>query len=352
MPKDYYSILGVDKNSTEEEIKRAYKTQAKKWHPDLNKDSGASDKFKEINEAAAVLGNAEKRKHYDQYGTSEGPTGFEGFDPRGEGFDFENIFDSFFRGFGGSRNSNGGPERGRDLLYDLDITLEEAYKGLTKTVQFEKYDTCTLCKGKGGEGFTTCNTCKGRGQVQRTQRTPFGIFATTTTCPTCRGEGEAIEKPCDNCDGAGRLEIDKKIDIAIPAGVDNGTRLRVRNEGEAGERGTKTGDLYVTIHVREHKQFKRQGQDLFVEITVPFTTACLGGEVEVPTLDGNETIELPESTQPNTIFRLKHKGMPGIHAGKGSLHATVHVEIPKKLNKKQKELIKEFENATKKGWFG
>ncbi len=348
MPKDYYATLGVDKNASEEDVKRAYKNQAKKWHPDLNKSPEASDKFKEINEAAAVLGNSEKRKHYDQYGTSEGPGGFEGFDARG--FDFDNIFDSFFRGFGGARS--GGPERGRDLLYDLDITLEEAYKGMKKTVQFEKYDTCETCTGKGGEGVTTCAQCKGRGQVQRSQRTPFGIFATTTTCPTCRGEGEAIENPCNNCDGTGRVETDKKIEISIPAGVDNGTRLRVRNEGEAGERGTKNGDLYVTIHVKEHKQFKREGQDLFVSINVPFTTACLGGQVEVPTLDGTETIELPESTQPETIFRLKHKGMPGIHDGKGNLHATVHVEIPKKLSKKQKELLHDFEKATKKGWFG
>ena len=348
MAKDYYSTLGVDKNATQEDVKKAYKKLAKQWHPDLNKSAEASEKFKEINEAAAILGSEEKRKHYDQYGTVEGQSG-SGFQGDFRGFDFDTVFDDLFSGFGfrGARRE----ERGRDLGYDLDISLEDAYKGITKTVEVEKYDSCEKCDGKGGEGVAVCATCGGRGAVQQTRRTAFGIFATTTSCPKCKGSGEMVERACKTCAGHGRVELAKKLEIKIPAGVEDGMRLRVQGEGEAGERGRQSGDLYVTVHVRSHNTFTREDNDLSCTVPVSFVTAALGGEIDVPTLEGEVAIDIPEGTQPDTVFRIKNKGMPSVHGGHGSLHVKVSVEIPKKLSKKQRELLQEFEKAGKKGWF-
>lgn len=355
MSKDYYKVLGVEKTATQDEIKSAYKKLAKQYHPDINKDSSASEKFKEINEAAAVLGDAEKRSHFDQHGTAPGQ-GFQGFNYNdfAQGFDFDSIFDSFFGGGVGGRMRGGGrrqgPTQGRDLAYDIDITLEEAYRGTTHTVPIDKYDTCKTCKGKGGDETITCPQCRGTGSVQQTKRTPFGIFATTSTCGRCKGAGEAVSNPCKNCGGAGREEVVRKVEFKIPAGVEDGMRLRVPGEGEAGERGARTGDLYVLVHVKEHSSLQREGADLYTAATIPFITACLGGEVEVQTIDGATKIEVPEGTQPETLLRIKGKGMPTLHGSHGNLHVRMKVQIPTKLSKKQKELLKEF-GKEKKGWF-
>lgn len=354
MAKDYYKILGVEKTATTEEIKKAYKTLAKKYHPDLNKAPEATEKFKEINEAAAVLGDPQKKQQYDDYGTADfNGQGFGGFDFRdfqGGNFDdlFENLFASF--GFGGARRR--GPTRGHDLLYDLDIVLEEAAKGMTKTIDVTKQSLCEECDGTGAaskSGIRTCDECKGSGTIKQARRTPFGVFATTTTCRTCAGTGEIIEDPCKVCRGEGRVETTKEIEIKVPAGVEDGMRLRIGGEGEAGERGSEAGDLYVMIHVKPHKTFIRQGDDLSIEIPIPFSIAAIGGDIEVPTLDGNETLKIPAGTQPGEVFRLKARGVPNVRGyGTGSLNVKVTVKVPDKLTKRQAELLREFDGESKK----
>ncbi|MBW2976335.1 molecular chaperone DnaJ [Candidatus Woesearchaeota archaeon] len=365
MPKDYYKVLGVDKNATKEEVKKAYKRLAKKYHPDLNKGEDAAEKFKEINEAAAVLADDEKRSQYDKFGTTADQfRGFEGFDfsdfmsdVGGFGFDFDSIFESFFRGgpFGSRRRR--GPRRGADLRYDLEITLEEAAAGTTKHVIIPRLEQCTKCHGSGAESesdIVNCPECNGSGIQKRTQRTPFGIFSTTATCGKCRGEGRYIKNECAVCDGTGVVKKTRKLEIKIPAGAEEGTNLRVHGEGEAGEKGAETGDLYVIIHVKEHETFERHGNDIYVKVKIPFSIAALGGEIEVPTLEGKAKLKIPAGTQNNTIFRMKGKGIPYLHDhGKGNENVEVIVEVPERLSKKQKELLKEFEKESrKKGIFG
>lgn len=356
MSKDYYKILGVEKGATKEEIKSAYKRLAKKYHPDINKDHDATEKFKEINEAAAVLSDDQKREQYDRFGTA-GENFNQGFDFSNMGFDFDDIFENFgniFSGFGFDREKHSA-RRGSDLRYDIEITLEEAAEGITKTVVLPKLDTCPECSGSGadsGSGVKTCPDCNGSGVMRRQQRTPFGIMQMQTTCRKCRGEGEIIEKPCGNCRGSGRIEVKKKIEVKIPAGVDNGTRLRVHGEGEAGEKGAEKGDLYIIINVKEHKIFRREGYDISIEVPISFSTAALGGVIKVPTLKGEAVLKIPEGTQSETVFQMKDKGIPHLHGyGIGSQNVKVTVEVPKKLTKKQKELLKEFDKNSKKGWF-
>ena len=369
MGKDYYKILGVDKNATKEEIKKAYKKLAKKYHPDLNKDDpNAADKFKEINEAASVLADDEKRAQYDQFGTTaEGfQGGFGGFnfdDLMGnifnQGFDFDNIFDSFFGGsFGGLFGGRRGRRRkraGDDLRYDLEITLEEAAEGTKKTISVPRLETCPECDGKGAKSksdILECPECDGSGVVRRTQRTPFGLFATTTTCRKCRGEGHYIKNPCSECGGDGRVQRTRKIELNIPAGAETGTNLRVTGEGEAGENGAESGDLYVIIHVKDHKIFERDGNDIYVKVPISFTTAALGGSIEVPTLHSKATLKIPPGTQTGTVFRMKGKGIHSLHGyGTGSQLVEVEVQIPKKLNKKQKDLLKDFDKTVDKKGF-
>ncbi|MBS3176252.1 molecular chaperone DnaJ [Candidatus Woesearchaeota archaeon] len=352
MAKDYYQTLGVEKNASKEEIKKAYKKLAKQYHPDLNKSSEAQEKFKEINEAASVLGDEKKRAQYDKFGTTEGMGGFQGgFSGMGEGFGFEDIFESFFGDvFGGGRRR--GPERGGDLRFDLEITLEEAASGIMKSVVIPKLVGCDHCHGKGAESesdIKTCATCHGRGIVQESRRTPFGIFQQTTTCKTCRGEGKSIERPCNICDGDGRVQKNKKLDINIPEGVEDGTKLRISGEGEAGERGSSPGDLYVVVHVKEHDVFEREGNDILIEVPLTFGQAALGDEVEVPTLEGKATLKIPAGTQPGTVFRMKSKGIPYLRGyGRGDEMVTVQVQIPTKLSKEQRELIEKFEGMLKK----
>lgn len=357
MSKDYYKILGVEKNASQDDIKRAYKKLAKQFHPDVNKDSGASEKFKEINEAAAVLGNAEKRSQYDQFGTADGNfgQGF-GFDPRNSGFDFDDIFDNIFAGFGfdsGRRRS--AQQRGRDLAYELEVSLEEVAKGSSKKLELDKFDACEKCSGSGakkGSGSAKCDDCNGRGVVQHTRRTPFGIFATTTTCSKCSGAGEMIKDACSECNGSGRVKLTKTITVKIPAGVEDGTRLRVQGEGEAGERGGRSGDLFVIVYVQEHEKFRREGNDVFVDAEISFVQACLGGEIEVPTIDGNATLKIPAGTQPNTVLRMRGKGLPSLDGDVGDENVQIKVAVPTKLSKDQTALLKQFDEASKKkkGW--
>ncbi len=367
MTKDYYETLGVDKSASKEEIKKAYKKLAKKYHPDLNKENPESaDKFKEINEAAAVLGNEQKRQQYDQFGTAaEGfgqGGGFGGFDfsdfMSGSGFDFGDIFDQFFGGGGRRRGRRSSPSRGSDLRYDLEVSLEEAASGTKKNLVVPKLTTCDKCKGSGAQSdsdIKTCTTCHGRGSVVQQTRTPFGIFQQTSTCRSCGGEGKVIKNPCPVCDGEGRIEKKKKIEVEIPAGVSNGTKLRVRGEGEAGAKGGPNGDLYVVIYVQEHDIFKRDGDDIYLDVPITFTQAALGDEIEVPTLEGKASLKIPSGTQSHTIFRMKNKGIPHLQGyGKGSQNVRVVIKTPDKLTKKQKELLKEFEKGFKgkKGFLG
>lgn len=365
MTKDYYSTLGVSKDASQEEIKKAYKKLAKKYHPDLNKSPDASEKFKEINEAATVLGDSRKREQYDQFGTADfAQFGGQGFDfsqfGRGFGFDFGKIFDEIFTGFGGQGfdifgSRKRGPSRGRDMLYDIEVTLEEAASGTKKQVEIDSYIECRKCHGTGAErkaDIITCTECNGTGMTRHTRRTPFGMFATQTTCSKCQGTGEFIETPCSECDGEGRLEKEIRFEVKIPVGVDTGTRLRVQGKGEAGEKGASNGDLYVDICVKKHEHFERHGNDIYVNAQVPFATAALGGEIEVPMLDGKKSIKIPAGTQGGKTFRMKGKGLPDLHDHEiGDLNVIVQIDVPKKLSSRQKELLKEFaENTKKKGW--
>lgn len=358
MTKDYYKTLGVETTATKEEIKKEYKKLAKKYHPDLNKNEDAAEKFKEINEAAAVLADDEKRSKYDQFGTTADQfgNGFQGFDfsdiMSGGGMDFDSIFESFFGGRNPFSQRRRGPRRGADLRYDLEITLNEAATGATKNIVVPRLEQCTKCHGSGAEsdsGIVSCPDCNGSGIQRRTQRTPFGIFSTQTTCGKCRGQGKYIKNDCQVCDGTGVVKKTRKIEIKVPAGAEEGTNLRVTGEGEAGEKGASTGDLYVVIDVKEHDIFERQGDDIYVKVPIPFSVAAIGGEVEVPTLDEIAKLKIPSGTQNNTVFRMKGKGIPYLHGhGQGNENVEVVIEVPERLSRKQKELLKEFETESKK----
>lgn len=356
--KDYYDILGVKKDATSDDIKAAYKRLAKKLHPDVNKAKDASDRFKEVNEAAAILGNEEKRRHYDQYGTAEGqqfgPGDFSNFDFSGFG-DLGDIFD-MFTGMGTRRR---GPARGRDLLYDLDIDLAEAAAGVEKEIKVRKLNVCDDCEGSGArdaDDIVSCETCGGAGMVRQTRRTPFGMFSSTGPCRDCKGQGTVVKHPCKRCGGSGAVEETKTIEIKIPSGVEDGMRLRVASQGEAGGRGASPGDLYVMVHIREHDIFTRQGDDIHMTTEISFGQAALGDEIEVPTLEGKATLKIPAGTQPGTTFAMRGHGIPNIRGhGQGSQLVTVQVVVPTGLTKRQEELIRELDGAPhkgKKGWLG
>lgn len=357
MSKDYYETLGIKKNASKEEIKSAYKNLAKKYHPDINKNENAQEKFKEINEAASVLLDDNKRQQYDQYGSDFVNRGgatysdFSGFN--GSNFsDFEDIFENFFGesfGFGSQRNRNRNRKsRGRDLRYDLDIDLEDAAFGAKKEINISKTEKCDECDGKGGKQFENCDECEGHGQIRQTRRTPFGLFQTTTICNKCRGTGQIPKKKCDVCDGDGVVENSKKISINIPAGVEEGTQLRVSGEGEAVKNGIN-GDLYVFIRIKEHPDFQRQGDDIVLELPISFVDAAIGTEIEVPTLKGKAKLVIPRATQSETIFRMKGKGIPHLRSyGTGDQLVKVSIQVPKNLSKKQVELLKEFDEEDKK----
>ncbi len=351
MTKDYYKILGIEKGVSTEDIKKAYKKLAKKYHPDINKEAGASDKFKEINEAAAVLGDPDKRAQYDQFGTADSGQQFSGFDFRdfAGSVNFDDIFDQFFSGFGFKKGRSGRP--GRDLVAEVDITLEDVAKGATREIDVQRMVQCAECRGKGGSNFTQCNTCQGQGVVRHAKRTPFGMFATTTSCNNCRGSGEVAENICKECDGEGRLVSREPVKVKIPAGIHDGMRLRVSGEGEAGEHGAPAGDLYVLVHVPEDKRFTRDGEDLIIEQPISFSTACMGGELTVETLEGKKKIDVKPGTQNNSEIRLDGEGLPELRSGRqGDFVIKISVEVPKKISKKQAELLKEFEKEGKKKW--
>ncbi|MCB9362694.1 molecular chaperone DnaJ [Candidatus Woesearchaeota archaeon] len=361
MSKDYYRTLGVSKDASKDEIKKAYKRLAKKYHPDLNKEEGAAEKFKEISEAAAVLSDDQKRANYDRFGAegmkfnnNMGGADFSDF-MRGFGGDFDSIFDHLGDIFGGGDmfgQRRSGSQGGANLRFDLEITLEEAAFGTTKTIIVPKLDTCTKCHGSGAESsadIETCATCHGTGMLRQTRQTPFGVFATTTTCGTCQGSGKIIKNPCSVCDGEGRVRTNKKIEIKIPEGIEEGMRLRVSGEGEAGEQGAPSGDLYVLIHIKKHEHFERHGSDIVLEAPLRFVQAALGDEIDVPTLHGKVKMKIPPGTQTGTIFRLKGKGIPILNGyGKGDQHVVVKVMVPEKLTKRQRELLEEFDGEVKK----
>ena len=354
--KDYYKILGVSKSASKEDIKAAYKRLAKQYHPDLNKSHDAAEKFKEINEAAAVLGDDQKRSQYDQFGTA-GPQfqgGFSGFDfsdfmsdIHGFGMDFDSIFENFFGGQQRTRRR----QRGSDLRYDLEIELEDAAFGAAKTISIPRLEECHLCGGTGAESrsdIVSCPDCGGRGVQTRTQRTPFGLFSTTTTCRKCRGQGKYIKNECSECNGKGVVRKTRKIEVKIPEGAVDGTNLRIQGEGEAGEKGISAGDLYIVVHLKPHKIFERHNNNVYVKIPIAFSAAALGGEIEVPTLNGKATLKIPAGTQSSTIFRMKGLGIPDLHSHhKGDEHVEVYILVPEKLTSKQKKLLEEFEKENK-----
>jgi len=349
--KDYYEVLGINRDATDEEIKKSYRKLAMKFHPDRNPDNPkAEEQFKEAKEAYETLSDGQKRAAYDQYGHAAFEAGGgAGGNPFGAGaaggFDFGDMFGDIF---GGGRNGGRSQaHRGADLRYNLEVTLEEAARGASKQIRVPVMDECETCQGSGakpGTSATTCQTCAGQGQVRMQQ----GFFSIQQTCPRCHGSGKQISSPCTPCSGSGRIKKQKTLEIKIPAGIDNGMRLRHSGHGEAGSHGAPHGDLYVEIHIKPHAVFQRDGDDLHCEMPISFATAALGGEIEIPTLDGTARIKIPAETQSGKQFRLRGKGIKGMrtHAN-GDLHCHVVVETPARLTERQKELLEEFEVISK-----
>ncbi len=352
--RDYYEILGVSRNADAAEIKKSYRKLAVKFHPAKNPgDPTAEDKFKELGQAYEALSDPDKRAAYDRYGHDAFSGGMGG--GRGGFHDPADIFSQVFGGaFGGGFDEffgGAGPrkktskQRGSDLRYDLEITLEEAARGVDKELEIERNIPCAKCSAsgsKGSGGVKTCSTCGGRGVVGR----QAGIFIQQSTCPECRGAGEIVSDPCGDCRGQGRVERETRIKLRIPAGVDTGVRLRSTGNGDAGVRGGASGDLYAFIHVEDHDIFEREGSTLFCEVPLPFSTAALGGELKVPTLDGQSSIKIPAGTQGGTTFRVRDKGIPSLSGGsKGDLNVTVQVEVPTKLSKDQQERLRNFSES-------
>lgn len=353
--RDYYQVLGVSRNCTCEEVKKAYRKKALQYHPDKNPgDKEAEEKFKEAAEAYSVLMDPEKRSIYDRYGhqglRGEGFSGFSGFDSS-IFQDFEDILGNFFNFgfgdiFGGSRTGRRYPQKGRDLAVEVKINLEEAASGVEKEIQISRSETCPICHGsktKPGSQTRDCPTCQGRGKIRSQQ----GFFSLIQTCPRCGGTGTIITDPCEKCGGTGKIKKKKKISFEIPAGVEDGMKLRIRGEGEAGEQGAPKGDLYVLIRVKKHKFFQRKGPNLLCEINISFPKAALGTKVKIPSLEGDEIMEIPSGIQSGNIMKLKGKGMQNLNNHrKGDLLVKVNVETPKKLNKKQKKILEDFAEST------
>lgn len=353
--RDYYEVLGVSKGASEDEIKKAYKKLARKYHPDMNPgDKEAEEKFKEVNEANEVLSDPQKKARYDQFG-------FAGVDPNygaggpgwgdgAAGFDFGDlgdIFGSFFGGgFGGGRGRSNGPQKGESIRVSVVIDFIEAAFGCTKEVTIERSEECDACHGTGCAKGTTpevCPECKGRGVVTRAQRTPFGVMQTQGECGKCRGTGKIIHQPCPDCRGSGRARKRKTVSVNIPAGIDNGETIAMRGQGHAGKNGGPNGDVYLTVSVKPHEFFRRQGTHVYVDTLVSFTQAALGAELEIPTIDGTVKYTIPEGTQTGTTFRLRGKGIPSTNGrGRGDQYVTVTVETPKGLTKEQKEMLRAF----------
>ena len=361
--RDYYEVLGVSKTATQDELKKAYRKLARKYHPDLNKDNAeAAEKFKECNEAYSVLSDEQKRAQYDQFGHAAfenggmgggggfgGAGGFGGFGGSG----MEDIFDMFFGGQGGrgGRSSKAGPQRGADLRFDLEISFEEAAFGLEKEINLYRDEVCDHCHGEGaepGSKVETCPECNGSGYVRFTQNTMFGQMVNERPCSRCKGEGKIISEPCKECRGKGTVKRNKKLKIKIPAGVDNGSRLRVSNEGEAGAKGGPSGDLYVYLYVKPHKFFERDGTTVLCEVPINIVQATLGADIKGPTLDGQVTMKIPEGTQPGKVMRIKGKGIPSLrNSSRGDQLVRIKVVVPTKLSDKQKDALRKFADISK-----
>ena len=360
--RDYYEVLGVSKNASEDEIKRAYKKLARKYHPDMNPgDKEAEEKFKEVNEANEVLSNPEKKAKYDQFG-------FAGVDPNygagqggyggAGGFDFGDlgdIFGSFFGGGfgGGGRRNPNAPQRGESIRGSLSVEFTEAAFGCEKSITIDRSEQCPTCKGKGCAPGTTpevCTECHGTGTVTQAQRTPFGMMQSQTVCPKCRGKGQIIHQPCPDCRGAGAVRKRRTIQVNIPAGIDNGQTISLRGQGHSGKNGGPAGDLLITVMVRPHEIFRRDGTAVFCEAPITFTQAVLGGTLEIPTIDGKVKYDIPEGTQTGTVFRLRGKGIPVLNGrGRGDQYVTVNIETPRNLNREQKEALKKFSESLGEG---
>jgi len=348
--RDYYEVLGLSKSAGDDEIKKAYRKLAKQYHPDMHPgDKEAEEKFKEVNEAYAVLSDPDKKSKYDQFGHAAfdpsmggGGAGFGDFG----GFDFGDIFSSFFGGGGGGSARRNGPTRGEDLQYRLTITFEEAAFGCKKDISYARVERCSDCGGSGaakGTSPETCPNCGGSGQVRTAQRTPFGVIQSTHACDNCRGTGKIVKNPCRNCNGKGYVKLTKKVSVTIPAGVDSGEYMRLSGQGNEGRNGGPAGDLLVAINVRDHQLFERDGTTLFCEIPITFVEAALGAEIEVPTLTGTTKFDIPEGTQTGTRFTVKGEGIVSTRNGrKGDLIFEVTVEVPKNLSEKQKEALRAF----------
>lgn len=360
--RDYYEILEIDKNASQDEIKRAYRKMAKKYHPDLNPDDHEAEVyFKEANEAYEILNNEDKRARYDRFGHA-------GIDPQAGGYSqgfggFEDIFGDIFDIFGGGSGSRRrGPTRGADLRYDLNLEFKEAVFGVEKEIQVRRTEDCNVCSGSGAKPGTnkeTCSQCNGSGEVRYAQQTPFGNIVRTSTCDLCDGTGEVIEEKCSNCRGTGKEIKNKKIKVKVPPGVDSGSVISIRGEGEPGDKGGPRGDLYIYLDIKSDPVFERSGNNIHLNIPITFTEAALGAEIKVPTLEEVELYNIPSGTQTGTRFKLKNLGVPNLRgSGRGDLYFTVQVQIPTKLTEKQEELLLEFASETgekytknKKGFF-
>jgi len=354
--RDYYEVLGVQKGASEDEIKKAFRKQAKQYHPDLNPgNKEAEAKFKEVNEAYEVLSNKDKRSRYDRFGFAgvdpnygAGSTAYGGGSPFGQDIDINDIFNSFFGGFGGriQKNQNA-PRKGSDVEASITISFEEAAKGCKKEVTYQNVETCKECNGTGakeGTNLKTCPDCRGTGQVTAQKRTPFGVVQTSSACEKCRGKGKIVEKPCEKCAGVGRIRSSRTVTVTVPAGISQDQILNISGHGNSGYNGGPAGDLHVYVNVKKHEIFERKGDDVWCEIPVTFAQAAIGHEVTVPTLDGKSTYTVHPGTQPGDIFILKGKGIPHLHSkGRGDQYVKVTIEVPRNLNNKQKEMLKQFD---------
>jgi molecular chaperone DnaJ len=341
--RDYYEILGVSRQASQDEIRSSFRRKAKQYHPDVNREPGAEERFKELNEAYAVLSDEQKRGAYDRYGHA-GVSGMGA--PDFSGFGMEDIFESIFGGFGGRGTTRRSPRRGADLRYDLSITFEESIAGVEKEIQVTRHEVCPACRGSGAEPGSTpvrCATCNGSGEIRQVRQTFLGSMVNVTTCPTCRGQGETISTPCTTCNGRTQVRQTRRLSVNIPPGVDTGTQIRLSGEGEPGQNGGPNGNLYVVLTVQPHRYFRRQDDDILVEVSINLAQAALGTDIVVPSVNGTEKIKVPAGTQPGTVFHLRGKGVPRLQrSGRGDMYVILNVATPTSLTGEQKRLFKDL----------